>query len=126
MKILEIKSENNKNAKIINIVNVDLNVDFDNKFPEEKKENEKQQEVKAANISGIELPVDKPTFSVPLFKPFEVSEDLMVPNNLNQKSEPIGNKLDNNPTPTLSQEEVRKRRLAYFQNKFAEQQKLKK
>jgi hypothetical protein len=104
MKIMEIKTENNKNAKTINIVNVDLNVDFDNKFPEEKKPEEK-------------------SINMPVFK--DVSEDLMVPTNLNSKIEPVGNMLNNNPIQTYTQEEIRKMRLAYFKNKFAEQEKLK-
>jgi hypothetical protein len=122
IKILEIKSENNKNAKLVNIVNVDLNVDFDNKFPEEKKKHEKQQEIK-------NIPVLKP--SEEIFKPLqEVEKELMIPSNLNPKNDLIeskGFRLDNSQdVQNYTPEEIRQKRLAYFQNKFAEQIKHKK
>jgi hypothetical protein len=91
MKIVEIKTENNKNAKTINIVNTDLNVDFENIFPEEK-----------------------------IIEPIQPVNNIIFPNTtFNEPIQPVNKEEPPvQPPITYNAEEIRQKRLAYYQNKF--------
>lgn len=101
-KIVSVQDEDGNDVNVIDIINVDLNVDFVNKFPK--------------------TPIPEP-IPEPVIEP----ESFYVPSTLQPVSPKIENPFDNlkdghtliekpeQPTPALSNDEIRRQRLAYFE-----------
>ena len=110
-KIIEMKTEDNEDSNLIDIINVDLNVDFENKFYKEeiqKTESEKIQKTESEEVKEIQYKFENMVFN-------EESKHI-------EKKE-VGNVLGGNSSVDINF--IREARIKFFEKRKEEFNKMK-
>ena len=119
-KIIEMKTEDNEDSTLIDIINIDLNVDFENKFYKEEIKKAEEFDNKKQEVENKNQEVENKNQEVKKTEEFENMVFNEEAKNLEKKE--VGNVLGGNPVDINF---IREARIKFFEKRKEELNKMK-